>query len=62
MSTVQQAYALARSGRFSNLASVKQHLTADGHRAVDVLLGSRTIRDHLEAICAATFRPQQTQP
>ncbi len=62
MSTVLRAYALARSGKFSNLASVKDHLTADGHRAVDVLLASRTIRDHLEAICAAAFRPEQTKP
>jgi hypothetical protein len=56
MPTVEYAYVLARSGQFSNLASLKVRLKADGCRAVDALLSARSIRGHLEAICAATFK------
>jgi hypothetical protein len=55
-STIERAYALARSGRVPNFASLKSRLKADGCRAVDALLAPRAIRGHLEAICAATFR------
>lgn len=58
-STVERAYALARSGQYSNLATLKDRLKADGCRAVDALLAARSIRGHLEAICAATFKPDQ---
>jgi hypothetical protein len=54
-STVERAYQLARSGRYPDFARLKQRLEADGCRAVDALLGRRSIRGHLEAICAATF-------
>jgi hypothetical protein len=57
MSTVEHAYRLARSGRFSDLESVKVQLKADGCRAVDALLAARSIRAHLQAICVATFKP-----
>lgn len=57
MSTVERAYALARSGQYPNLARLKQQLEADGCRAVDSLLAGRSIRGHLEAICAAAFKP-----
>ncbi|MDP1630894.1 MAG: hypothetical protein Q8L66_05680 [Caulobacter sp.] len=57
MSTVQRAYALARSGQFSDVDVLKDRLKADGYRAVDALLAARSIRKHLEAICAATFKP-----
>ena len=56
MSTVQRAYALARTGQFTDLAAVKVRLKADGCRAVDTLLASASIRRHLEAICAATSK------
>lgn len=56
MSTVQRAYALARTGQFSDLASVKVQLKEEGCRAVDALLSSASIRRHLEAICAATSK------
>lgn len=59
-STLERAYALARSGQFSNLATLKDRLKADGCRAVDALLAPRSIRSHLEAICAATSRPVHT--
>ena len=60
MQTVERAYILARSGQFSDLDSLKAQLKADGCRAVDALLAARSIRGHLEAICAATFKPVQS--
>jgi hypothetical protein len=57
MPTLERAYALARSGQFSNVGALKDRLKADGCRAVDALLAARSIRGHLEAICAATFKP-----
>jgi hypothetical protein len=54
-STIERAYALARSGRVPDLVSLKQRLRADGCRAVDQLLAPRAIRGHLQAICAATY-------
>jgi len=62
-STVERAYALARSGRVPDFARLKLRLKADGCRAVDALLASRSIRGHLEAICAASFKgPAETSP
>lgn len=55
-STIERAYALARSGQFPTLARLKQRLKDDGCRAVDALLAPRTIKGHLEAICAATYK------
>jgi len=55
-STIERAYALARSGEAPNVAQLKQRLKDDGCRAVDALLSPRSIRDHLQAICAATFK------
>jgi hypothetical protein len=60
MPTLERAYALARSGQFSNVDTLKDRLKADGCRAVDALLAARSIRGHLEAICAATFKPPET--
>jgi hypothetical protein len=54
-STIERAYALARQGAAPNVAELKRRLKADGCRAVDALLASRSISGHLEAICAATF-------
>lgn len=58
-STIERAYALARSGQFPNLARLQLRLKADGCRAVEALLASRSIRGHLEAICAASFKPPE---
>jgi len=55
-STIERAYALARSGRHANLASIKTQLNAEGFRAVDALLAPRSVKGHLEAICAATYK------
>jgi hypothetical protein len=55
-STIERAYQLARSGHVPDFAQLKLRLKADGCRAVDALLAPRTIRGHLEAICAATFQ------
>jgi hypothetical protein len=54
-STIERAYALARSGNVPDFARLKLRLKADGCRAVDALLAPRALRGHLEAICAATF-------
>jgi hypothetical protein len=56
MSTLERAYALARSGQYSDVDRLKDRLKADGCRAVDALLAARSIRGHLAAICAATFQ------
>lgn len=56
-STIERAYELARSGDVPDLARLKQRLKDDGCRAVDALLSARSVRGHLEAICAATFKP-----
>lgn len=56
-STIERAYALARSGEAPDVARLKQRLKDDGCRAVDALLAARSVRDHLQAICAAAFKP-----
>ena len=53
LSTIERAYAIARSGEASDLASLTLRLKADGCRAVDSLLAQRSIRGHLQAICVA---------
>ncbi len=55
VSTVERAYALARSGQFQDFAQLKRRLNEEGCRAVDILLAGRSIRGHLDAICAAAF-------
>ena len=60
-STIEHAYALARSGQAPDVESLKVRLKADGCRAVDALLSPRSIRDHLQAICAASFRVAAAQ-
>lgn len=57
MSTVERAYVLARSGQYGDLNTLKDRLKADGCRAVDALLATRSLKGHLEAICAATYKP-----
>jgi hypothetical protein len=54
--TLERAYALARSGQCPNVNTLKDRLKAEGCRAVDSILAARSIRGHLEAICAATFK------
>lgn len=53
MSTIERAYVLARTGRFSTVAKLQSQLKQDGCRAVEALLSQRSIKSHLEAICAA---------
>ena len=55
-STVERAYALARSGKYANIKALKEKLKAENCRAVDALLAPRSISGHLSAICAATFQ------
>ena len=57
MPTLERAYFLARSGECGDVGSLKLRLKADGCRAVDALLAPRSVREHLAAICAATFKP-----
>lgn len=54
-STIERAYELARSGAAGDWETLKRLLKAEGCRAVDALLAPRSIRGHLEAICAATY-------
>lgn len=56
MSTIERAYALARTGEYATVVQVQKQLRVDGHRAVDALLAPRSIRGHLDAICAASAR------
>jgi len=56
MSTIERAYVLARSGQYGAFGALKERLKADGCHAVDALLAPRSIRSHLEAICAAASR------
>lgn len=58
LSTIERAFALARSGQVPDLPSLKRRLKSDGCRAVDALLAPRNLSSHLEAICAATFKPR----
>jgi hypothetical protein len=59
MPTLERAYFLARSGECCDVGRLKDRLKADGCRAVDALLAPRSVRQHLAAICAATFKPPQ---
>jgi len=61
MSTVERAYTLARSGQIRDINTLKDRLKAEGFRAVDALLAARSIRGHLEAICAACFQAPQSE-
>lgn len=60
MSTLERAYFLARSGEVADLAELKSRLKIEGCRAVDALLGTYSVRRHLQAICAATFHSPKT--
>jgi hypothetical protein len=61
-STIERAYELARSGVVPDVARLKLRLKADGYRAVDALLAARSVRGHLEAICAASFKGADSDP
>jgi hypothetical protein len=52
-STIERAYQIARSGQVRDIATLKAQLEAEGCRAVEPLLASRSLRGHLEAICLA---------
>jgi hypothetical protein len=61
-STIERAFELARSGQAPDIAALKRQLKSDGCRAVDALLAPRAISGHLEAICAAAFKPRPAAP
>jgi hypothetical protein len=61
MSTFERAYQLARSGHFADVAALKARLESEGCRAVDTLLATRSIRQHLQAICAAANTAAEMQ-
>jgi hypothetical protein len=56
MSTIERAFALARTGKYANLAQLQRQLIEDGCRAVKPLLAPRSISSYLEAICAASSK------
>lgn len=55
-STVERAYALARTGEFAGLPELKARLVREGCRAVEPLLAGRSLQGHLRAICQATYK------
>lgn len=59
--TIQRAFLLARSGRHPNVSTLKAALKNEGCRCVDLLLSPRAIGSHLEAICAATYKPKRIE-
>jgi hypothetical protein len=59
LSTIERAYALARTGKYATLAQLQVRLKEDGCRAVESLLAPRSIKDHLQAICAASSKATQ---
>lgn len=61
-STIERAYQVARSGQAADFASLKRLLQAEGCRAVDALLSARSLRGHLEAICAAASSQDAAPP
>jgi hypothetical protein len=59
LSTIERAFALARTGRYTTLTQLQTQLRDDGCRAVEALLAPRAIKNHLEAICAASSKSPQ---
>ena len=55
-STIERAFALARTGKYATLAQLQLQLKEEGCRAVESLLSPRSIKGHLEAICAASSK------
>jgi hypothetical protein len=62
LSTIERAYQIARSGEAADFDDLKQRLKADGCRAVTALLAPRSLRGHLQAICAATSKRGAASP
>ena len=56
LSTIERAFALARTGKYATLPQLYTQLKADGCRSVEALLAPRAIKSHLEAICAASSK------
>jgi hypothetical protein len=61
MSTIERAFALARTGKYATLAQLQRQLIEDGCRAVKPLLAPRSISSYLEAICAASSKGTPVQ-
>lgn len=61
LSTIERAYALARTGKYATLAQLHLQLKEDGCRAVEALLAPRSIKSHLEAICAASSKANRAE-
>jgi hypothetical protein len=59
--TIERAFQLARAGAAPDVEALKRQLKAEGCRAVDALLAPRSMRDHLEAICAAAYTDRAVQ-
>lgn len=57
LSTIERAFQLARTGKARDLADLKKRLKEEGCRAVDALLAPRSLSGHLQAICAAAYKP-----
>lgn len=51
LGTVERAYQLARSGRFTQIDHIRSRLISEGYEAVQQHLGAPTLRRDLTRIC-----------
>jgi hypothetical protein len=58
-STVQSAFALARSGDCSNIDDIRRRLKRDGHDQVDAHLSGPSLIRQLRQLCADAMLPQR---
>ena len=53
LTTIERAYALAKSGECGNLGEIKGRLKSEGFHDVNGQLYGKTIADDLRRLCAA---------
>lgn len=51
LGTVERAYQLARSGRFTKIEHIRSRLISEGYEAVQQHLGGPTLRRDLTRLC-----------
>lgn len=59
-STVQSAFALARSGDCSSIDDIRRRLKRDGHDQVDAHLSGPSLIRQLRQLCAEALLPRST--
>jgi hypothetical protein len=58
-STVQSAFALARSGDCSSIDDIRRRLKSDGHDQVDAHLSGPSLSRQLRQLCAEAMLPRE---